>query len=126
MKYIETKPELCVGCKKCVEVCSSVLFKSKTTEKSAIMITKIGEAAYDINVCNQCGSCIQICPVQAIYRAKNGSILINKDKCVGCLACVGFCPIDAMRYDNTTPFKCIACGSCAKQCPTGAIFIKQG
>jgi carbon-monoxide dehydrogenase iron sulfur subunit len=113
--------------KACEEACSGVLFKENDPEKSAIRITEKEDGGYDINVCNQCGECINICQVQAITRNKNGIVMIDKDKCVQCYACVGFCPILAMRYqkDIVGPFKCISCGACTRACNTGAIFMEE-
>jgi len=127
LKIVRTKPELCIGCRACEETCSKVLHKDTNNEKSAIIITEKENSTFDINVCNQCGECIPICPVEAIYRAKNGTVMINKDKCVHCYACVGFCPNLSMRYqkDVTGPFKCISCGACTRECPTGAIFMEE-
>ena len=127
MKIVATKPELCIGCKACEEACVKVLFKDTDTEKSAIVITELGNDKFDINVCNQCGECIEICPAQAIYRNKNGVVMIDKNKCVHCYACAGFCPTLSMRYHKevTGPFKCIACGACTRACTTGAIYMKE-
>lgn len=127
MKVVSTKAELCIGCKACEDACSKVLFKEQNPEKSAIRVTEMEDEGYEINVCNQCGECIDICPVEAIYRAKNGTVMINKEKCVGCFACVGFCPIGAMcqHKDYVEPFKCIACGACTRECPTEAIFLEE-
>jgi carbon-monoxide dehydrogenase iron sulfur subunit len=127
LKIVKTNPDLCTGCGTCEEVCSKTLFKEINRDKSAIVVTQKDGHSFDINVCNQCGECIDICPVEAIYRAKNGTVMIDKSKCVQCYACVGFCPTLSMRYhkDVTGPFKCIACGACTRQCPTGAIRMEE-
>lgn len=127
MKYVATKPELCIGCKACQEACAKVLFKDTNLERSAIIVTENTNGEFDINVCNQCGECIDICPVEAIYRNKSGIVMIDQEKCVHCFACVGFCPILAMRYhkDVVGPFKCISCGACTRACPTGAIYMEE-
>ncbi len=127
MKFVSTKPELCIGCRACEEACVKVRFKETDTTKSVIKVTELEDGKYDINVCNQCGECIEICPVQAIYRDKNGTIMIDKDKCVQCYACVGFCPTLSMRYHKEVfgPYKCISCGACTRACPTGAIFMEE-
>ncbi len=127
MRIVASKPELCIGCKACEEACAKVLFKDTDTGKSAIKITPRDEGAYDINVCDQCGECFDICQVEAIYRNKNGIFLIDKDKCVHCYACVGFCPTLAMRYhvDVVGPIKCVSCGACARACNTGAIYMEE-
>ncbi|MBB6216552.1 Fe-S-cluster-containing hydrogenase component 2 [Anaerosolibacter carboniphilus] len=127
MKRLGKKEELCIGCNKCEEICSSVYFKESLKEKSSIYINMKSQGGYGINICNQCGECIEICQVEALYRDKNRVVRIKKQDCVGCFMCVGFCPEEAMRQhdDFIEPFKCVACGLCAKNCPTGAIFIEN-
>lgn len=127
MKFVAAKPELCKGCKACEEACAKVLYKDTDTEKSAIIVMPNNDSGFNINVCSQCGECIDICPVQAIYRNKNGVVMINKDTCVHCFACVGFCSILAMRYhkDVVGPYKCISCGACTRACSTGAIYMEE-
>ncbi|NMA55806.1 MAG: 4Fe-4S binding protein [Firmicutes bacterium] len=127
MKIVATKPELCIACKLCEEACSQALFGVTDSEKSAIRISENENGEYDINVCDQCGECLDICQVQALMRDENGIIVIDKDKCVHCYACVGFCPVLAMRYhqDIMGPFKCISCGACTEVCATGAIFMQE-
>lgn len=128
MKFLQKDETLCIQCHICEETCAQTFFKSGDREKSSIKIyDKPGEKGEVINVCSQCGECIGICPELAIYRAKNGVVMIDKEKCVGCLMCVGFCPTLSMRIHKEflEPFKCIACGQCAKQCPTKAIELKN-
>jgi pyruvate formate lyase activating enzyme len=52
--------------------------------------------------------------------------LYNKNKCIGCGSCVAVCPENALTLTKTdgvvTDFeKCILCGKCAEVCPTKAI-----
>ncbi len=125
MKVVETNPDLCAGCLLCEDTCSEMLFRVEDGSKSAIRITETDDG-YDINVCNQCGECIEVCPVEAIQRKKN-TIIVNKTKCIGCFSCVGFCPQGAMRQheEMVEPFKCISCGSCTEECPTEAIVLVE-
>ncbi|MFT9496123.1 4Fe-4S binding protein [Anaerosolibacter sp.] len=127
MKRLGKKDELCIGCNHCVDVCSNTYFKEALKEKSSIRVDMESQKGYVINVCSQCGECIEICQIEALYRDKNQVVKIKKHDCVGCLMCVGFCPEEAMRQhdDLIEPFKCVACGLCAKGCPTGAIFIEN-
>ncbi|MBO8137862.1 MAG: 4Fe-4S binding protein [Desulfotomaculum sp.] len=124
-KTLIIKEELCTACGACENVCSRVYFKEENREKSAIRIENKPDGI-KITACSQCGQCIDLCPVEALYRDKNGIIRIKKELCVGCFSCVGFCPEGAMFFhgDYTEPFKCTACGLCVKECPTGAIAIK--
>jgi anaerobic carbon-monoxide dehydrogenase iron sulfur subunit len=127
MKVLATRPERCTGCGACELECSRTWFKVDDREKSRIRIMPpAGESRhYRIVVCDQNGACIDVCPVHALSRAKNGVVQLNKKLCVGCLACVGFCPNLAMFFhaDYVEPFKCVACGKCVEVCPEEALYI---
>jgi len=127
MKFLQKDETLCIQCHACEDICAQTYFKSSDREKASIKIYDYTERGELINVCSQCGECIDICPELAIYRAKNGVVMIDKRKCVGCLMCAGFCPTFSMRIHSEflEPFKCIACGLCSKQCPTKAIEVKS-
>jgi len=120
MKYLETFPERCSGCRACETACSQAFFKEDNKTLSAIQIDD-----QKITVCNQCGVCMTMCPTQAISINSQGVILLNKKKCIGCLVCVAECPSGAMRFAQglKTPFKCIACGICTEKCPCEALEI---
>ena len=127
VKILKHHPKKCDGCKSCEKACSQVHFKTdEGVEKSAIRIIKDGNS-YKMHVCNQCGLCLDICPVGALTRKKNGVVLLDKNTCIGCQACVGFCPINAMRKSEARiePFKCIACGACVRACPNGALELVE-
>ena len=127
LKLLEKKEARCIACGRCEEICANAYFKQQDRDKSCIQISQ-SQDGNNINVCNQCGVCIDICPVEALYRDKNDVVRMKKDICVGCFMCVGFCPEEAMRQhdDYIEPFKCIACGLCARECPTEAILIGNG
>ena len=111
----------------CMKACSNIHFKTKNGgEQSAIQITK-DNGKYKMNVCDQGGLCIDMCPVGAITRKKNGVVWLDKKLCIGCQACVGFCPIGAMRKANgqIEPFKCISCGACVRACPENALELVE-
>ena len=60
----------------------------------------------DSNRCFSCGSCVALCPVEAINVLDDLSIQFNKEKCVGsvCNICVDACParaINSVRFSNT-------------------------
>jgi Fe-S-cluster-containing hydrogenase component 2 len=127
VKVLKFHPEKCKGCKECEKACSKIHFKTdEGGDKSAIRIIKKGKT-YEMNVCDQRGLCLDMCPVGALTRKKNGVIWLDKNKCIGCQACVGFCPIGAMRKSNARiePFKCISCGACVRACPTNALELVE-
>lgn len=124
MKVLVVDEALCAGYGNCEEVCSKTWFKEANREKSCIRMTPTNEG-YSLNVCNQCGECITVCPVEALYRDKRGIVRLNAEECIGCLSCVGFCPTQSMftAAGVDKPFKCISCGVCVKECPSGALKI---
>jgi ferredoxin len=65
-----------------------------------------------VKLCDQCGACADVCPVEAISR--NGAFLIDPDECTGCGACVDECPngVIFMHPDSEVPIKCTDCGAC--------------
>ncbi len=69
-------------------------FRNKGVEVS---IPKLVEV--DTDECFCCGTCISLCPVEAISYDKDGTVVFNREKCVGstCSVCVDACPARAIR-----------------------------
>ncbi len=44
--------------------------------------------------CTQCGACVKMCPVQAIY-VENETYLRNTERCINCSVCSVLCPAKA-------------------------------
>ena len=127
VKIIKFHAEKCKGCFECEKACSNVHFKTdEGGEKSAIRIIK-ENGKFKMHVCDQRGLCIDMCPVGALTRRKNGVVWLDKETCIGCQACVGFCPIGAMRKSDARiePFKCISCGACVRACPEKALELVE-
>ncbi len=53
----------------------------------------------DSDKCFSCGSCISLCPVEAISLNKESTVQFDKEKCVGstCSICVDACPPRAIK-----------------------------
>ncbi len=53
----------------------------------------------DSEKCFSCGSCIALCPVEAISLANDSTVQFDKERCVGstCSVCVDACPARAIK-----------------------------
>ncbi|MFZ2956467.1 MAG: 4Fe-4S dicluster domain-containing protein [Candidatus Ozemobacteraceae bacterium] len=126
MKFLKTDTGACTGSRACEKACAQLFFKNEDPAYSCIQFQKT-HGKNDLNVCNQCGACIEVCPVKALSRNKLGVVMIDKKACIGCFMCVGFCPTLSMRRatGSREPFKCISCGACVKACPSKALSIAE-
>ena len=54
----------------------------------------------DKNKCIGCGTCVAICPVEAISFDDNGKAEIDNTKCIRCGACQASCPVEAIKINR--------------------------
>ena len=51
---------------------------------------------------------------------------IDKEKCNGCGSCIEICPVQAIKLEKekaTVTEECIDCGACVESCAQGAISL---
>ncbi|MFA5351086.1 MAG: 4Fe-4S binding protein [Candidatus Omnitrophota bacterium] len=51
---------------------------------------------------------------------------VDKKKCNGCGTCKDICPVNAIKTENEKAVisdDCVECGACVNQCPNEAISI---
>lgn len=128
-KQLIIRPEKCVGCRTCELFCSFGHNGFINPKLSAVTVIAYEEAAVAIPVmCLQCeeASCLKVCPVGAISRDENGTVVMDGAKCIVCKMCLNACPLGNISFSPITRkvFKCDLCGGdpkCAKFCPSGAI-----
>ncbi len=51
----------------------------------------------DLEKCNGCGTCVDVCPVGAIKVSDKAKI--DEDECIGCGVCEDECPQNALTSD---------------------------
>ncbi|HOF13685.1 MAG TPA: 4Fe-4S binding protein [Spirochaetota bacterium] len=78
----------------CCGDCCAVLLSIKRFPKPAEMVFSNYFAEVNDN-CTSCGSCADICQMDAIEM--NDFAYVNKDRCIGCGLCVSECPADAIH-----------------------------
>jgi len=97
--------------------------------------------SYVPTLCVHCENapCMNVCPVNAIYRSDDGAVIIDPEKCNGCAQlgyeplCQKACPYDVIYFNEDLKIaqKCTFCEHllksgweqprCADACPTDAI-----
>ncbi|MGD6806739.1 MAG: 4Fe-4S dicluster domain-containing protein [Candidatus Bathyarchaeia archaeon] len=67
--------------------------------KRGVIVTVPKLIEVDSNKCFSCGSCVALCPVEAISIAEDSSVQFDKEKCLGstCSICVDACPARAIK-----------------------------
>lgn len=75
-------------------------------------------------------ACMKVCPVNAIYRNKEWTILISDEWCIGCKMCVSAYPLGNITVSpvENRVVKCDLCAGypmCARYCPSGAIQFSE-
>lgn len=141
----------CTGCNACMVACKQEndlppKFNALpgTEGLSYIRVECVGpEGAYpDLSMyylpilCMHCVNppCVEACPTEAIYKRKDGLVLINKEACNACEACLEACPYDAinMGNDQEVAQKCTMCEhliergekpACVTACNGGAMIF---
>jgi len=77
--------------------------------------------------CLALGSCIAVCPVDAISKGADNRIYVDKEKCIGCEKCVDVCPTGVMKMIPYEADYFVACSSLdrgaqvRKYCTVGCI-----
>lgn len=71
----------------------------KAFRKKGVKVSVPKLIEVDAEKCISCGSCVAICPVEAISVTEDCSVKFDKSKCVGstCSLCVDACPARAIK-----------------------------
>lgn len=75
--------------------------------KGDYITTSPEKAIVIADLCNGCGNCVPICPVNAITM-QEGKAKIGPFQCIGCGACIPVCPKEAIEFRNSMTKQIIA------------------
>ena len=140
----------CIGCRVCMTACKCnhdiPVGEYEGREYYRIWPKEVEMGVYPYVVrnftpllCMHCEfpPCLEACPISgAIYKRKDGVVLVDEKKCNGCRLCIQACPYDAIyfRGDKGVVDKCTFCidltdnklhlqPECVKTCPSDAMFF---
>jgi NADH-quinone oxidoreductase chain I len=66
-----TGESLCVACKSCEKACPSDCIVVEGVKKAGEKRKSVTEFRLDFTKCSLCGSCVEVCPVNALAYSKN-------------------------------------------------------
>ena len=120
----------CIECRGCEVAC-----EREHNGMSFINVFEWQEMAAMALNCRHCETapCVEVCPTNALYRDKDGAVILAPQRCIGCLMCGIVCPFGIPELDliNKIMGKCDLCAhrrkegkepACAVTCPTDALI----
>jgi Fe-S-cluster-containing hydrogenase component 2 len=143
MKALYYDSERCVACRNC-EVACAMAWKGTTSihqaltaplrPKTRIFLFKQDKSTIILS-CRHCEipPCKEACPVDAIEKLDDGTVVVDAGLCIGCRSCTIACPIGVIQPDDRDQImiKCDLCTNredgpaCISACPTNALVYGE-
>jgi Fe-S-cluster-containing dehydrogenase component len=130
-------PNKCVLCHACTIACqnqnslASEEFFNRLEEREQGSFPNYIRRSIPVQ-CQHCDNppCVDVCPVGASYKRKDGVVMVNFDKCIGCKYCILACPYGVRQVNREKGYihKCTFCiefveqgqkPACQTTCPMG-------
>lgn len=54
----------------------------------------------DEEKCTNCGTCVEVCPVEVFKKGEKVAIVEKPEECIGCRACEAQCPESAITVED--------------------------
>jgi Fe-S-cluster-containing dehydrogenase component len=116
---------ICNGCRKCAEACHVENNHDRKSNNSYIRVFEMTNGSLDFEhgtphyqndtpaenkyympvQCQQCDNppCVDVCPVQATWKERDGIVVVDYNWCIGCRYCEAACPYHARRFNWQAP-----------------------
>jgi len=99
----------CLGCFGCEVACK--MEHQRSAGPKWIQVITVGPEEIDNRLvmelipmnCRHCENppCMAVCPIKgAIYKRRDGIVLLNSRFCIGCRLCIQVCPFGAMQFND--------------------------
>jgi anaerobic dimethyl sulfoxide reductase subunit B (iron-sulfur subunit) len=133
----------CTECKTCQIACKDIKNLSPDINYRKVTAYEGGTYpkpwTYFISLsCNHCDmpACLATCPVNAITKEDDGTVVIDTEVCIGCKSCMTACPYGAPKFHEDLGIvdKCDACKElrdqgenpvCMDSCPLRALYFGE-
>ena len=111
----------CVGCRACQIACKDkmegaelqggVFYRTVTCYETG-SFPKVGRFNMSMS-CNHCENpaCVAACPLKALYKAEDGTVMHDASICIGCGTCAAACPYQVPQVVNGKMSKCDGCAA---------------
>ncbi|GAB4534261.1 MAG: molybdopterin-dependent oxidoreductase [Thermodesulfovibrionia bacterium] len=108
----------CTGCYACQVACKAEYKLPLGSFRCRVRVYRHGafpqiRKVFIPHLCNHCLNppCIGACDEKALFKTREGMVLIDRDRCSSCLRCIDSCPYGAIDINKRTggPDKCDFC-----------------
>lgn len=72
---------------------------TESLKENNVIINKKGRIKVDFDKCIDCGACVSLCPIDALYMNGEDRLEYSEEKCISCLLCLDSCPRYAIEED---------------------------
>lgn len=97
----------------CCKDCCIAFQSAKLLPRPADVFISLSYAAVNADLCMGCGSCVDICPMNAL--SMDGAVVkVDLDRCIGCGLCIPTCPTVALslirKDQKAEPYEAVEMG----------------
>lgn len=97
-----------------------------TDDMNEMLPQRVQKGKY-LLLCNHCTNppCVRVCPTQATFKMKDGTVAMDYHRCIGCRFCMAGCPYGARSFNYIDPRKYLSDPVPNPQYPTRMIGVVE-